>query len=94
MSESINKKVLAELVSEKLSLTKKQSTEFIDIVLEEITEALKAGKKVDLAGFGSFSIKERKARSGFNPLTKEAIHIEASKGVSFKPAKALKEGVK
>lgn len=94
MSESINKKVLTDLVSEKLSLTKKQSAEIIDVVLEEIAGALKSGKKVDLAGFGSFTVKERSARTGFNPLTKESIQIEASRGVGFKPAKALKDLVK
>ena len=47
----------------------------------------------DLAGFGKFEITERKAREGFNPLTKEKIQIEASKSVKFKVAKALKEAV-
>lgn len=94
MSETVNKKALTDLVSEKLSLTKKQSSEIIDVILEEISIALKEGKKVDLAGFGSFTVKERLARTGFNPLTKEPIQIDASRGVGFKPAKALKDLVK
>lgn len=93
MSESYNKKLLAENLSAKLDVTKKQATEFIDAFLEEVTSALASGNKVDLSGFGKFEVKERPAREGFNPQTKEKIQVAASNKVAFKPAKSLKDSV-
>ena len=58
-----------------------------------ITEALAAGDKVQLVGFGSFEIRARAARIGRNPKTKEEIKIPASKVPAFKPGKALKDAV-
>ena len=94
MAESMNKKLLAEVVSERLDVTKKVAGEIVDVVFEEITAALVAGGKVDISGFGRFSVKERAARSGYNPQTKEAITVPASKAPAFRPAKSLKDAVK
>lgn len=93
MNTSYNKKALVESLSTKLDVTKKQATEFVEAFLEEVTTALTNGDKVDLSGFGKFEVKERPAREGFNPQTKEKIAVPASKKVSFKPAKALKDSV-
>lgn len=93
MIESLNKKALAEALATKLDLTKKQSTEFIEAFLEEVSTGLKNGAKVDLSGFGKFEVKERPAREGYNPQTKQKTPIPASKKVAFKPAKALKDSV-
>lgn len=93
MNNSYNKKALVESLSTKLDITKKQATEFLDAFLEEVTTALTNGDKVDLSGFGKFEVKERAAREGFNPQTKEKIAVPASKKVAFKPAKALKDSV-
>ena len=60
---------------------------------EAITAALKAGEKVSVVGFGGFEIKERAARTARNPRTGEAIEIAASKAISFKAGKALKDEV-
>ena len=89
----LNKKALVELIAEKQGLTKKAATEIIDLILEESTKTLKKGGKVDLSGFGKFSVKTRKARTGINPTTKEKIKIPASKVPGFKAAKALKETI-
>ncbi|MBR0461378.1 MAG: HU family DNA-binding protein [Erysipelotrichaceae bacterium] len=90
----LNKKALVELIAEKEGLTKKVATEILDVLVDEITKALKNGEKVDLPGLGKFVVKEKKARTGINPTTKEPIEIPASRAPKFKPAKALKEAVK
>ena len=91
--EKLTKKDIISNIAEDSHLTKKDITEVVDLALTQIFEGLSEGKTVDLAGFGKFEITERKAREGFNPLTKEKIQIEASKSVKFKVAKALKEAV-
>ena len=91
----VNKKSIAELlVSKNPNLTKKAAGEIVDVIFEEIANDVKAGKNVDISGFGKFVLKERKARTGINPATKETIQIPASRVPGFKPAKAFKELVK
>lgn len=94
MSEILNKKALAEIVAEKLDMTKKDATAAIDAVCATVADELSKGNKIDISGFGKFEVKERAARQGINPATKEAIQIPASKVPAFKAAKALKESVK
>ena len=91
----VNKKTLAELlVAAKPELTKKAAGEVIDMIFDEIAKDVKDGKKIDISGFGKFVLKERKARTGINPATKETIQIPASRVPGFRPAKAFKELVK
>jgi DNA-binding protein HU-beta len=80
-------------VVEKAGLSKKQAAAAVDAVLETIRDALAEGEKVNLIGFGSFSVKERKAREGRNPQTGEKIKIPAKKVPAFKPGKQLREAV-
>lgn len=94
MSEILNKKALSEIVAEKLNVTKKDAAAAVEAVCETVTAELAKGNKVDISGFGKFEVKERAARQGINPATKETIQIPASKVPSFKAAKALKEAVK
>lgn len=94
MSEVLNKKGLVDIVADKLDITKKDATIAIDTVFESITTALVEGNKVDISGFGKFEVKERAARTGINPATKEPLEIAASKAPGFKAAKALKDAVK
>lgn len=84
---------LVSAVSEKTGLTKKDSEKAVTAVIESITEALEAGDKVSLVGFGTFSVRERRAREGRNPATGEKKWIEASKAPVFKAGSALKEAV-
>ncbi|MDI9519164.1 MAG: HU family DNA-binding protein [Bacillota bacterium] len=93
MSEVINKKALADLLAEEAGMTKKDAATTLDIVFNTITESLSEGKKVDIAGFGKFEVRERAARTGINPRTKEPLEIPASKVTGFKAAKALKDAV-
>lgn len=94
MSEILNKKALVEIVAEKLDVTKKDATTAVETICETITAELAKGNKVDISGFGKFEVKERAARQGINPATKQPIPIPASKVPAFKAAKALKEAVK
>lgn len=74
--------------------TQKQAKEAVDCVLESITEALAKKDAVQIAGFGSFKVSQRKARTGRNPKTGEAIQIAAASVPKFSPGKALKDAVK
>ena len=81
-------------VAEKADVTKKQATAALNATLEGITEALKAGEKISFIGFGTFSVSDRKARTGINPKTKEKIQIPATKAPVFRAGAKLKESVK
>ena len=87
----MNKAELVAAVAEKTALSKKDSEKAVNAAFEAITAALVNGDKVQLVGFGSFETKERNARIGRNPRTKEAIDIPATFVPSFKPSKALRD---
>lgn len=89
----MKKAELIEAVAKKAELTKKDADKAIAAVFEAITEALAEGDKVQLLGFGTFEVRERSAREGINPLTKEKIQIAASKQPAFKAGAALKTAV-
>ncbi len=89
----MNKNELIAKISEKSALSKKDAEKALTAVIDSITEAMVAGDKVMLVGFGSFEVKAREARMGRNPKTKEAIEIPASKAPVFKAGKALKDAV-
>ncbi len=89
----MNKTELVNAVAEKTGLSKKDSEKAVSAVFESITASLVAGDKVALVGFGAFEVKERPARVGRNPRTKEEISIPASRVASFKVGKALKDAV-
>ncbi len=74
-------------------LSKKSAEKAVNAMLEGITNALKAGDKVALVGFGTFETRKREARTGRNPRTKEEIQIPASIAPAFKAGKALKDAV-
>ena len=89
----MKKSELVEVVAEKTGLTKADATRAIDAMFETITEVLKKGDKVPVAGFGTFAVSNRKAREGRNPQTGEKVKIAARNAVTFKPGTALKEAV-
>jgi len=90
----VTKQELIETVAEKTGATKKDAKALLETLFETITEALAKGKKVQITGFGTFEVRERKARTGVKPGTGEKIQIPASKYPAFKPGKALKEQIK
>lgn len=89
----MTKAELISAVAEKSGLTKKDSDKAVSAMIEAITDALVNGDKVSLVGFGTFEVKNRAARKGINPRTKEPMPIPASKLPAFKAGKALKEAV-
>ena len=90
----MNKAEFIAKIAEKNGATKKATGEYLDAVIEVVTEAMVAGEDVKIAGFGTFTVVERAAREGRNPQTGEAMHIEASKSPKFKPSSTLKAAVK
>jgi DNA-binding protein HU-beta len=90
----MNKTEFIKELGAKVNLTAKQAGAVLDALTEIIVDQVKAGDKVQIAGLGSFELKQRSARTGVNPQTKEEITIPASKVPVFKPAKAFKEEVK
>jgi len=90
-SNKMTKQQLIEQVAAKTELKKSEAEVAVDSVLALIAEALRANERVDLRGFGSFVVKDRKERQGRNPRTGEAITIAAKRDASFKPGKELTE---
>ena len=88
---SINKTELIAAVSEKAELSKKDAEKAVKALTDTVAEALKAGDKVQLVGFGTFEVSERAAREGRNPRSGETMTIAASKMPKFKAGKALKD---
>ena len=90
----MNKQALAELIAEKYGLTKADGDRVLETLIETITNTLKSGEEVSLAGLGIFSAKMRAARTARNPRTGEPIQVPAMRVPKFRPAKALKDAVK
>jgi DNA-binding protein HU-beta len=90
----MNKTELISAVADRADVSKKEAEKVVASVFDSIADALKQGDKVQLVGFGTFEVKERAARKGLNPLTKQPIDIAASKAPVFKAGKALKDMIK
>jgi DNA-binding protein HU-beta len=89
----MNKAELIQAIVAKTEMSKKDAEVALNATIEAITEALKAGEKVALVGFGTFAAKERAARTGKNPQTGAEIQIAACKVPSFAAGKALKDAI-
>jgi DNA-binding protein HU-beta len=87
----MNKTDLVNSIAAKSGLSKKNSEAALNAFISSVEDALKAGEKVVLVGFGSFEVRDRAARKGRNPQTKEEITIPASKAPVFRAGKGLKE---
>ena len=89
----MNKTELIAIAAESAGMTKKDTERVLNAALDAITAALVDGEKVQLSGFGTFETKDREARVGRNPHTKEAIEIPATRVPAFKASKALKDNI-
>ena len=89
----MNKTELIDKIAQSVELNKAGATRVVEAVLDSITNALHNGDDVTLSGFGTFSVSNRKERTGRNPRTNEPIMIPASRSPKFKAGKALKEAV-
>ncbi|MCL6414566.1 DNA-binding protein HU-beta [Aestuariirhabdus sp. Z084] len=89
----MNKSELIDAIAASADLPKAAAGRALDAMVDSVTNALKEGDQVVLVGFGTFSVKERAARTGRNPQTGQPIQIAAAKIPSFKAGKALKDAV-
>lgn len=87
----MNKTELIAVAAEHSGISKKDTERVLNAAIDAVTAALANGEKVQLSGFGIFETKDREARIGRNPHTREAIEIPATRVPAFKPSKALKD---
>ena len=90
----MNKTELINAIAENANLSKKDAEAAVNAFTSVVADTLKKGEKVQLIGFCSFEVKERSARVGINPLTREKIEIAASKVPAFVAGKGLKDAIK
>ena len=90
----MNKSELISAAAEASGIQKKDAERFFNAALDIMTQALKKGEKVQLSGFGTFEVKQRQARMGRNPKTRESVEIPPARVPDFKPSQNLKEIVK
>jgi DNA-binding protein HU-beta len=84
---------LIEGLSNKLGMNKGEAEKAVNIMLDDIINALRQGERVNISGFGTFAVSMREARTGRNPKTGESIEISASRSAKFKPGKQLKDSL-
>ena len=89
----MNKTQMIDVIAAAADISKTSASHALDALLDGITDSLKQGQQVVITGFGTFTAKERAARTGRNPRTGETIQIAASKVAGFKAAKALKDAL-
>ncbi|KKK83317.1 hypothetical protein LCGC14_2794600 [marine sediment metagenome] len=89
----MNKAELVNEVSGEVGLSRRETQKVVDVIIGTIGDTLAAGKKVTLVGFGTFGVRQRKARTGRNPQTGATIQIPAKRVAKFLPGKTLKEKV-
>jgi DNA-binding protein HU-alpha len=89
----MRKPELAAAIAERADLSKDKASQVLNVILDEITHTVAKGNDVSLIGFGSFTVRQRAARTGKNPQTGKPLTIPASKTVAFKPGKSLKDAV-
>ena len=89
----MTKSQLIEAVSERINLPKKRAEDIVNAVFDTMADALVENRRIEVRGFGSFSIREYDARMGRNPRTNEAVKVDAKKSIHFKVGKELRERV-
>ncbi len=89
----MNKAELIGALADKAGITRKDAEKALNAFTDIVCETLKAGDKVQIVNFGTFEVRERKARKGHNPATKKEIDIPATQAAVFKVGKSLKESV-
>jgi nucleoid DNA-binding protein len=86
----MNRSELIGAISDRAGLTRKEADAVLEALVYEITKSVRSGDDVRVTGFGTFKLRNRKARTGRNPQTGEAVRIKASKGIAFSPGATLK----
>ena len=90
---TMTKQELIKKIADDAEVTQKQAAAMLDSFMSAVTDAVAAGDKIQLTGFGTFECKTRNARTGFNPITKAPVEIPETKVPSFKAGKAFKDAV-
>jgi DNA-binding protein HU-beta len=89
----VNKSELVKSLAEKAGITQKDAAKALEAITDTIQQALAKGEKVQIIGFGSFEVRDRKERKVISPATGQEITVPATKVPAFKPGKSLKEAV-
>lgn len=92
-TNTVTRADLAEAVYREIGLSRSESADLVESVIDHISDALLRGESVKLAGFGTFSLRDKKERMGRNPKTGEAVPITSRRVLSFKPSQVMRERV-
>ncbi len=90
MAKYVNKESLSQALSTSLNISKEEASGAINLIFDEMSEALASNGTVDISGFGKFELFYRKERMGYNPSTKEKMEIPSSNVPKFRPSQTLK----
>ena len=89
--KTITRADVAETIYEEIGLSRKDSTDILDMILDEIVQELTSGNDVKLSSFGTFSLRDKKARAGRNPKTGVGAVISSRRVISFKPSQTMRK---
>lgn len=89
--KTITRADVAETIYEEIGLSRKDSNDILDMILDEIVKELSSGKEVKLSSFGTFSLRDKKERSGRNPKTGVEAVISSRRVISFKPSQTMRK---
>ena len=89
----MTKEELIEAVADEKEMPKRTVAEIIDLAFDQIARSIRKDKRFWVPGFGTFTVRKRRARAGYNPRTKSAMTIPAARTVGFRPAPELKKGL-
>lgn len=90
---ALTKADLVDAIHEKIGFSKKEAADMVELIFDTIKGALTDGDKIKISGFGNFVVREKRARTGRNPQTGDAIQISARRVLTFKPSQVLRTEV-
>lgn len=91
--KTITRADVAESIYEEIGLSRKDSSDILDMVLDEVVQELSNGNEVKLSSFGTFSLRDKKARAGRNPKTGVEAEISSRRVISFKPSQTMRKSI-
>ena len=90
---ALTKAEMAELLADKMELSRREAKDLVEVFFEQITQALISGREVKLSGFGNFELKDKSSRPGRNPKTGEPVAVSARRVVTFKTGQKFRQKV-
>ena len=91
--DTMTKADIIEAIYQKVGYSKKEAADLVELIFDTIKDTLAKGEKIKISGFGNFMVRDKKARTGRNPQTGEAIQISARRVLTFKPSQVLRADV-